>query len=91
MKSRILSLCLLAIVGCDSKTMEQTATVPQTTIAWVRETPTECGGEPQHYGCSRWTADRKLCQITMPENASNDVIAHEFRHCFGYSHVGAER
>lgn len=75
------------IVACADRSMERVIDVPTSTITWLRRSPVTCGGYPQIYGCAEWNADRSRCTITMPDDASDIVTGHEFRHCFGYDHI----
>ena len=60
---------------------------PQTvTITWERKASGPCDGYPAAVveGCAYPQGDK--CRIVMPENSSDRVIAHEFKHCFQFSH-----
>ena len=78
----------LALTGCATRSqyeMEQVADVQYSTIFWVKQIPEDCmGWKGKLLGC----ADRKddTCIITMPEYADDFIIAHEFKHCFGFQH-----
>lgn len=81
----LLSSCALFIDRMDPPKDE----VRRVTIEWRRVTPTECGDLRQGplsllYGCA--TNYGSICVIEVPENAPDWLIAHEFKHCFGYSH-----
>lgn len=83
---RYLLLCLL-LTGCDLFTdMTKVVEVKTTEITWVRERPTHCGNQPQDTGCAEWNDAHTKCTITMIEGSADFVIAHEFRHCFGFVH-----
>lgn len=59
--------------------------VDKMTIQWVRGVKENCGGALSPLGCAE-TFDGGRCTITTPSNAPDEVLGHEFRHCFGYSH-----
>ena len=84
---RLLLLSLLLLSGCGDG-LEKTVNVQTTTITWNRSVPTKCGAAaPPFFGCADRGAGYKTCVITMPEDARNDTIAEEFKHCFGYEHA----
>jgi hypothetical protein len=55
-------------------------------VEWKRVAPKDCGTVQHAHGCSRITLNGNLCTIEVPENAPDWVLAHEFKHCFGYVH-----
>ena len=59
--------------------------VEETRILWVRGIMSNCGGAKSPIGCAEIIRQDK-CVITMPENAPDEIVAHEFKHCFGYVH-----
>ena len=58
--------------------------VSETRIKWIRGIEKNCGGALSPLGCAFINYDG--CTITMPEEASDEIVAHEFKHCFGYVH-----
>lgn len=88
---QVLILALLTLAGCgDSKMdMEKRAEVGTVIVSWVRAVPKECGPlRPNEHamGCTSRAANHSFCTITMAEDSPDWVIAHEFKHCFGYEH-----
>lgn len=76
-----------ALAGCDESGMVKATTVHASTIIWIREKPVNCGVEGNFDGCAEYmTPDRTYCRITMLEDSSDYVIAHEVKHCFGWDH-----
>lgn len=59
--------------------------VETVTITWKRAEPTECGPNEKD-GCAQWSDDRRHCVVTMPADSRDAVVAHEFKHCFGWEH-----
>ena len=81
--------CLLVVLllsGCASQGNELVLVrqVDETGIRWIRGVEKNCGGARSPDGCADWSGNP--CVITMKEDAPDYVIAHEFRHCFGYVH-----
>jgi hypothetical protein len=68
--------------GCTGMVKERD--VATTEITWIRKAPVNCGGEMRD-GCA--VTRGPACFIYMDEDAPDFIIAHEFRHCFGYKHV----
>ena len=80
-------LLTFGLTGCDESGMVKATTVHASTIIWIREKPVNCGVEGNFDGCAEFmTPDRTYCRIRMLEDSSDAVIAHEFRHCFGWDH-----
>ena len=83
-------LILLALTGCDPARdypMERKAKVEISSIVWVDAKPTECGHETGViHACAQWTADHKLCTITLPADSPSWMVGHEVQHCFGFVH-----
>ena len=82
-----LAIVLLATQFSGCTTMTQAAKVDTSTVTWLKQKPTECGGKPQSQGCAWSSADYKRCVITMPVDAPDWVVAEEFKHCFGFEHI----
>jgi hypothetical protein len=55
-------------------------------ITWERARPEKCGDGIHVIACARYTWDFTRCRITADEDAPDHVLAHEFRHCFGWVH-----
>ena len=60
-------------------------------VQWKRVAPRDCGDVKHAHGCSKITLNGNLCIIEVPENAPDWVLAHEFKHCFGYVHKHGPR
>lgn len=82
---RLLLVLLAILAGCSGvPELEKTVHVDEVTIKWVRGIEANCGGAKSPEGCATPTATG--CTITMPEDARDLIVAHEFRHCFKYRH-----
>ena len=89
----LLLALLVALSGCASSNDDMIKVYePRVVLVeWKREAPTRCGplaasAERQLHGCTTTTHQGAVCRIEMREDAPDWVIAHEFRHCFGYAH-----
>ena len=83
---------LLLVTGCASshREMVKVKEVRSIVVAWSKSVPEVCGPKLASegysiHGCAVVWRDQ-LCTITMLEDSPDWVIAHEFRHCFGYAH-----
>lgn len=65
--------------------MIETERVETVTITWKRAEPTACGPNEKN-GCAQWSDDRTRCVVTMRADSSDAIVAHEFKHCFGWEH-----
>jgi hypothetical protein len=68
--------------------MVRKAAVDSVTVVWLRGDAALC--EPGALGCALRTGVDRVgshCTIVMPEQADDAVVAHEFKHCFGYEHA----
>ena len=74
--------------GLEIKTANSYERIEQPTITvHVVDDLTEiCGGHA--WGCS--STDTYTCNIYIGERSSQRTIAHEYRHCYGWSHARAE-
>ena len=85
--SFLLALCL-ALSGCTA--MRQASDVHQSNITWVKVKPTTCGAVADAAGCAYTfeplTDKGNTCILIMENDASDWVVAHEVRHCFGWVH-----
>ena len=81
------ALALLMLAGCAAP-MKKAADVDGTHITWVRAVPAQCANAQNALGCAIYAEGWRVpnCLIIMPEDAPDWVIAHEFKHCFGYEH-----
>ena len=93
---RALTLFTLAFVlaGCNPNDMARTKPVNMSTIIWIDDVPKTCGELTANAstnvnvnGCATWTDDYKSCIITMPHDSPDWIVAHEFKHCFGWTHT----
>ena len=83
-----LLIIAFSLVGCGGSGMVKVQEVKASTIIWVKEKPITCGVEGNFHGCAEFiTPNRSICRIQMVEDSSDYVVAHEFRHCFGYDHI----
>lgn len=83
--SKFLLAGVLLLGGCESlPPLMKARDVLVMHVTWVRGVVKDCGGVASPRGCAE--TDRGDCLITMPEDATDAVVAHEFRHCFGYVH-----
>jgi hypothetical protein len=85
---RIALILCLALTGCATN-MVKVAEVRTSLITWQKHYPVICGNAPLTDGCAMtapYTLDDNRCVLTMIEDSSDWVIAHEVRHCFGYVH-----
>lgn len=77
------------LTGCASD-MVRLANVHTTTITWIAQAPVVCGGYDTRkgdvtiHGCAQVSPDQQRCTVMMAENAPDWVVAHEFKHCFGW-------
>ena len=85
-------LILLLLSGCASSHYEMVKVkeVRSIVVAWNKAVPEACGPKLASegyriHGCASVWQDQ-LCTITMLEDSPDWVIAHEFRHCFGWAH-----
>lgn len=76
----------ILLSGCTHYDWHKVAEPQTVAVTWERSAPGACGGYPSIVvqGCAYVYGDR--CSIVMPENSSDAVVAHEFKHCFGWSH-----
>ena len=80
-------LLTFVLTGCNESGMVKVKEVHASTIIWLKEKPVTCGVEGNFDGCAEFlTPTRSECRIQMLEDSSDYVIAHEFRHCFGWDH-----
>lgn len=78
---------LLLLAGCSGvPELERVRQVDEMRIVWVRGIEKECAGAKSPTGCAERLGDAG-CKITTPEDAPDEILAHEFRHCFGYRHA----
>lgn len=81
-------LLTFVLTGCNESGMVKVKEVHASTIIWDKRRPTHCGDKVESDGCAEYlTEDRTYCRITMLEDSSDMVIAHEVRHCFGWDHL----
>lgn len=96
------ALCLALVLtflltGCTGLT--KVADVSQSDITWIKVNPATCGTNVApaggwFNGCAHvqtLLSGNTRCTIVMEEDSADWVIAHEFRHCMGYAHVGGTR
>ena len=83
--SLLLSAALAALCLYVWPDMYERQRVDTVTITWKREIPAACGPNEKN-GCAQWSDDRKRCVITTPATASDAILAHEIKHCFGWEH-----
>ena len=76
----------MVLTGCSD--LVKVAEPQAVTITWVRAKPTECGDAKNALGCAVTspTYNARDCLIIMAEDSPDWVVAHEFRHCFGFKH-----
>ena len=80
-------LLTFVLTGCNESGMVKVKEVHASRIIWLKEKPVTCGVEGNFDGCAEFlTPTRSVCRIQMLEDSSDYVIAHEFRHCFGWDH-----
>jgi hypothetical protein len=86
------AVVLLLLTGCASShnEMVKVKEVRSIVVAWNKAIPESCGPKMASdgyaiHGCASVWQDQ-LCTITMVEDSPDWVIAHEFRHCFGWAH-----
>lgn len=75
--------------GCSG--MVKTVDVATTLVHWDKRKPVECDGWLDANGCATRINNYAACIVTMPEDSPDWLIAHEFRHCFGFEHIGEMR
>lgn len=80
-------LAAALLIGC-TPLMTKVSEPQRISITWVRMLPVECGSVKEALGCAitNDTYDYPECLIIMPEDSPDWLVAHEFRHCFGYKH-----
>lgn len=79
-------LIVLLLAGCAMSDMVKVAEPRAVVIEWVREKPTNCGDTARAEGCAYSTKDYSRCKLYALETATDAVLGHELRHCFGYEH-----
>ena len=81
---------LLLLTACDPARdypMERKAKIEISSIVWIDAKPTECGhAQGNILGCTKCIEGNALCTITMPADSPDWVVAHEFKHAFGWQH-----
>lgn len=83
----VVCLFFIGLVGCSQGTdMVEEERVEKSTITWIDKRPGECADKGPADGCAYWSAGRKECVVIMPKDSPDWLVAHEFRHCFGYGH-----
>lgn len=55
-------------------------------VTWIQQKPFKCAEAKNPLGCAHITRDNKTCIIEMDADAPDFVVAHEFKHCFGFVH-----
>lgn len=82
----LFALLLITLTGCTG--LVKKAEVSETKIIWAKRLPaTKCNTSGLVLGCAtRTLPDYSACLIEMPEDSPDWLIAHEFRHCFGWEH-----
>ena len=77
------------MMGCAANQvlpeMVENDRVDEITIKWVRGVKENCGGALSPLGCAEPFHGGR-CVITTPSNAPEEILGHEFKHCFGYVH-----
>lgn len=91
MRVLLAALCI-SLTGCaGGPLMVNSYEVRGAFIQWDRVAPTTCGGQIETRGCAQWstprTKDINTCIITARADSPDDILGHEFRHCFGYDHA----
>lgn len=82
---RILLLASALLAGCSGiPELEKRDEVATMTITWIRGIEQNCGGAKAPMGCALVRGSD--CTITTPEDSPASIMAHEFKHCFGYIH-----
>jgi len=85
-------LLFLAVLlaGCDNTSMVSTTDVRTSTVTWMKIEPATCGDQPGTGGCAMFSTPQTLadnhCTVFMAEDAPDMIVAHEVKHCFGFSH-----
>lgn len=91
MRALLISLALSGCASFNPPPMVKAAAPHSVTIEWKRQAPQTCGGSPSPLGCAYMSKDWTTCRIEMAEGAPDFIIAHEFRHCFGWVHPSGGR
>ena len=88
---RHILLCLL-LSGCVGIDMREAERREEVTIRWHRVPDGHAACEPIlgsggiWLGCYRYYKATKTCVVWMRSDAPDFVVAHEFKHCFGWDH-----
>lgn len=81
------AILLMLLNGCAGYGEMVKAYNPGTVqVTWIQQKPFECGETKNALGCATITKDNSRCVIHADANAPDFVIAHEFKHCFGFIH-----
>lgn len=89
-----LALLLTALLtACAGTGMMEGSKVTRSLIEWVDADPYFCGGYVQSEstriaGCASLTylENQTNCTVTMRRDSPDWIVAHEFRHCYGWVH-----
>ena len=81
---KFVAILALTLAGCGG-TLVKVAEPSSVQVTWVRDKPS-AHGLPNDRGYAKWSAGYKECTIYMSEDETDYVIAHEFKHCFGWVH-----
>ena len=84
----LIGIAAFALWGCASTDLVKRADVKAVRVTWIKEKPATCGGAANAQACATRAPGYHECLIEMPEDATDAVIAEEFRHCFGWEHIG---
>jgi len=64
----------------------ETEQIHNRNVVWLKQVPADCGDPKRVVGCASRYASLNLCVIEMAGDSPDWVIAHEFKHCFGFEH-----
>ena len=79
----VVAVAMLLLTGCSTGLIK-TQEISVQTITWEKRAPILCAGLKNSAGCAYVEAHQ--CRIVMREDAPDWVVAHEFKHCFGWIH-----
>lgn len=82
----LIALIAIVLPGCTTTNLVKRAEVQAVRVTWIKEKPASCGDASNAQACATRTPSYLECLIEMQEDATDAIIAEEFRHCFGWEH-----
>ena len=89
---KMIGLLLLILSGCGSASWREVERLDTVSVTWERVADTQavCGkrlsGGMIYLACASYDWATKICTIRAEAGASEWILGHELKHCFGWTH-----